>query len=278
MLEKHIDGAEGGRWCGPLQVTRLRSWRRTIRADPFLGALSPAPSAGEGSSLGVLSRAPCMGSRRRSQPAVPLATLWASWGGVSMLLLSRTAMLPSRSQQSTVRAAGSSCSICPGQAGSFLHLQSQGTERMWEGQLPALAFWQPFPGKNPPLALPLVLLPLPGRVGSSACSSGAGPSHHPGCPGAVMPTSLGGPLGPSALLPAAQRSASCLCRRPLWRHLPCPLPAWLALLRSSPGPLPFTVPCCCWKSRQAPWPWLSALSPGGQCLVGHRRQPQGWLG
>ena len=144
---------------------------------------------------------------------------------------------------------------------------------MWEGQLPALASWQPFPGKNPPLALPLVLLPLPGRVGSSACSSGAGPSHHPGCPGAVMPTSLGGPLGPSALLPAAQRSASCLCRRPLWRHLPCPLPAWLALLRSSPGPLPFTVPCCCWKSRRAPWSWLSTLSPGGQCLVGHRRQP-----
>lgn len=120
-------------------------------------------------------------------------------------------MLPSRSQQSTVRAAGSSCSICPGQAGSFLRLQSQGTERMWEGQLPALAFWQPFPGKNPPPALPLVLLPLPGRVGSSACSSGAGPSHHPGCPGAVIPTRLGDPLGPGALLPAAQRGQPRAC-------------------------------------------------------------------
>lgn len=122
------------------------------------------------------------------------------------------------------------------------------TERMWERQLPS---WQLLLGENPLLCLPLVLLPLLGRVGSAARSQGPGPLHHPGCPVEAGTTSLRAPPAPRGHSRGTSHvTVPWSSAWQLRHHLSCLLPA-SALLLSRPGP------CSCWKSRWAPWSQLS---------------------
>ena len=143
------------------------------------------------------------------------------------------------------------------------------------------ASWQLFPGKNPPPPLPLVLLPLPGRAGSDACSQAAGPFHHPGCPVEAMPTSPGGhpgqprtgqPCRCAAGLRAAAAvslilSAASLAGPPSLLPRASALPSALFLLEERAGTLALALPpsclleCSVWWPRAA-WRWLRQWGTG----------------
>lgn len=154
-------------------------------------------------------------------------------------------------------------------------MQSQGTERMWEGQLPS---WQLLLGKNPPSCLPLVLLPLLGRVGSAARSQGPGPLHHPGCPVEAMTTSLGAPPTPR---PApswralhreteAEGPATSLCHGPLHGSCSITYPAFCLNGSPSSSPTQGLTPsqCTVFDGRAGGHPGPSSptiLSPGVLC-------------
>lgn len=132
------------------------------------------------------------------------------------------------------------------QAGSLLCLQSQGTERMWEGRLPAEA-WQLLPGRNPPPPLPLVLRPLPASVRSVAHTQGPVRSIAPWRP---CPSASGAP-GAQAILASSARRA-----RPHHRATLMLYPACCLLGSESSSPTQgsrFPAPRSCWKSSWAPW-------------------------
>lgn len=198
-------------------------------------------------------------------PTPPESTgKWASQGWISAAASQQDSHAPQFACGGPARGAGSHCGIC--QAVSCV-CRARALRGCGRGSFRPWASWQLFPGKNPPPPLPLVLLPLLSRVGSDACSQGAGPFHPPGFPCGGHAHQLRGPSWP-----APHRAALSLCCGP-----PCsscsvtyPVCCQLGWPSFSPtqGLSPPQCPILAGRAGGHTGPGSpSILSPGVQCLV-----------
>lgn len=150
---------------------------------------------------------------------------------------------------------------------SFLRLQSQGTERMWEGQLPALGVLAAVPGQEPTPTAAIGPSASSGQSGERCLLPGVWSIPSPRLPGGGHAHQLRGPSWP-----APHRAALSLCCGPPYSScgVTYPVCCQLGWLSFSPtqGLSPPQCPALAGRAGGHAGPGSpSILSPGVQCLV-----------
>lgn len=165
---------------------------------------------------------------------------------------------------------------------SFLRLQSQGTERMWEGQLPALGVLAAVPGQEPTPTAAIGPSASSGQSGERCLLPGGWSIPSPRLPGGGHAHQRRGPswpaphgaalslcCGPPYTAAAASLilSAASLAGRPSLLPRASALPSALLLLEERAGTLALALPpsclleCSVWWP-QAAWCWLRQWGTG----------------